>query len=284
MQGLVLIVTGLLDRMYPLHDLQYSTPSVDIHINVIPEDRYHIESLLVEQHEFMTIAAGSVTKIEYHIERFERYQGWGSSASQNCVNTETPRYMCTFFQVIDNVATNCACGDLNWREYYLHSNIPPVLGCSVTKGTKQETCLYQQLSYEMLQAVPLNTCPVQCETLSPTITKKTQTDLSDGQVVYIQGHLDREEATVVREETAVVRVGLGTLDTRIMVEAPSTSFASLMGEIGGMLGLWCGVSFLTMVEVLEFTFVACLYGRGFYSNTRRSLRDYMKDKSFSYLR
>lgn len=51
------------------------------------------------------------------------------------------------------------------------------------------------------------------------------------------------------------------------------SIGALLGQIGGNAGLWCGLSFVLMLETLEFLIVALLYGSGFYSGGRKSIRD-----------
>jgi hypothetical protein len=51
-------------------------------------------------------------------------------------------------------------------------------------------------------------------------------------------------------------------------ENPKVALAALLGQLGGNAGLWCGLSFVMMLEALEFLIVALLYGTGFYSGRR----------------
>ena len=37
-------------------------------------------------------------------------------------------------------------------------------------------------------------------------------------------------------------------------ESPSLSFSSFMGSLGGLLNLWIGITFITLVELVEFLY------------------------------
>ena len=39
-------------------------------------------------------------------------------------------------------------------------------------------------------------------------------------------------------------------------ENPKVALAALLGQLGGNAGLWCGLSFVMMLEALEFLIVA----------------------------
>lgn len=54
------------------------------------------------------------------------------------------------------------------------------------------------------------------------------------------------------------------------------AIGALLGQIGGNAGLWCGLSFVLMLELLEFVIVALLYGSGFYSGGHKALRDHIR--------
>ena len=58
-------------------------------------------------------------------------------------------------------------------------------------------------------------------------------------------------------------------------ENPKVALAALLGQLGGNAGLWCGLSFVMMLETLEFLIVALLYGTGFYSGRRKPLRHHV---------
>ena len=50
-------------------------------------------------------------------------------------------------------------------------------------------------------------------------------------------------------------IGYASLTRRKSEESPAISLSQLLGTLGGNLGLWCGMSFMTVIEVLEFLIV-----------------------------
>mmetsp|Transcript_19642 Transcript_19642/g.25758 ORF Transcript_19642/g.25758 Transcript_19642/m.25758 type:complete len:104 (-) Transcript_19642:31-342(-) len=99
-------------------------------------------------------------------------------------------------------------------------------------------------------------------------------------MLYFQQSLENahRDTDIDVESTAYVRIGLESLFTTVNSEQPKTTLGALMGQIGGNAGLWCGLSFTMLMEVLEFITVAVLYGRGFYRPRRHSLRWWLSRK------
>mmetsp|Transcript_52654 Transcript_52654/g.78036 ORF Transcript_52654/g.78036 Transcript_52654/m.78036 type:complete len:308 (+) Transcript_52654:2-925(+) len=249
--GISVIVTGLSD-MYPLSKIEDSTPAVDFHIQLNQgKELTFDDSLFIEPHVYTSAAAGGVLSVEYSSKKVRRYSGWGKTSSRTCKDTGVPRDICAFHSVMKSAPQICGCGKPQLTKY-------PFLGC----GVDQLQCLAEiAFGSNGLYTVPLEDCPYPCNTSDIEIVSQSSSMLSDGQILYFQDLLNLTEEQLNRDNTALIKIGLRSLSILELVESPSTSFGEMMGTIGGNIGLWCGLSFLTLIEVIEFLIVACLFGR-----------------------
>ena len=53
-------------------------------------------------------------------------------------------------------------------------------------------------------------------------------------------------------------IGYDNFNVDVLVEQQFTTLPAIVGTIGGLLGLWCGISMMTIVEHVELCIVAVL--------------------------
>ncbi|CAG0899185.1 unnamed protein product [Darwinula stevensoni] len=62
------------------------------------------------------------------------------------------------------------------------------------------------------------------------------------------------------EQVAVVNVFYETMSVQKTSEIPLYPWSSFIGTLGGLLGLYTGMSFVSVMEILEWIFDMALYG------------------------
>uniref|UniRef100_A0A0N4ZIN7 Acid-sensing ion channel 5 n=1 Tax=Parastrongyloides trichosuri TaxID=131310 RepID=A0A0N4ZIN7_PARTI len=83
-----------------------------------------------------------------------------------------------------------------------------------------------------------------------------------------------------KENGAMVEVFYEQLNYEMLTESEAYGFVNLLADFGGQLGLWCGVSFLTCFEILDFLFhTICLFTR---HNFERIKKKFVKEKKDSF--
>ena len=95
---------------------------------------------------------------------------------------------------------------------------------------KNDNCNYPSEGFKLLQ------CPRQCQ---KTLYDVKQVDINQMQ----QEESPMEFSLFIKNEE---------LSSKNIIELPAMTFEQLVGNVGGVLGLWLGASFLTLVEVIEF--------------------------------
>jgi hypothetical protein len=298
------VVDHLTDDFYTFYDANAATPAFDIHINVVDAERYDDGVLHVERHTYFPVAAGVLTYVEYEVSGRKRKQGWGQRESKDCSKNAIPRSSCVEKAILDRSITECNCSGLNFLTGYVNEDVlSSIAGCSASTGTAQHECIDVS---DARGDVSLEECPTQCEATVGEVKSNVQVRLSEKQTKYVrrllafgsalQTNFVGVDTTILRNETAIVQVGANSLCKFTIVfsvipmyirsltlpistvkvtfiEDSKVSIGSLLGQIGGNAGLWCGLSFVLMIESLEFVVIALLYGSGFYSGGGKGLKN-----------
>lgn len=301
------MVTHIDETLYPINSAAYATAAVDVHINVIEPERYNDQLLPVNRHAFIPLSAGVASQIEYSISSLQRKKGWGPAESRQCQYTKTPRAACVEETVVTQAHDQCDCPERGYREGDEEIAIlrTGASTCSATIGTLQNSCVTNVIRSKA--NISLDECPAQCTSIAAQIRSNYQTKLSESQVEYMKdaiafSRISKDlvvlDDTIVGNESTIIHVGVSNLcksrqfsifnereipnahprPLRVIVvtlykDDAKVSIGALLGQIGGNAGLWCGLSFVLMLETLEFLIVALLYGSGFYSGGRKSIRD-----------
>lgn len=218
--GITIFVDHMTDDLYTFNDFDSATPAVDVHINVIDQDRYDDTILYVERHNFFPVAAGSVSYVDYAMTARYRKQGWGPAESQSCANDVLPRASCVEKTLLDRAIINCNCSDLRFLEALSDSGkLSNIAGCSASKGTDENECIAES---PLRGEVSLEECPTQCEATLGEVQSSFQVKLSEKQARYTRNllafhtRITREtvpvvDTTILQNETAIIRIGVNSL-------------------------------------------------------------------------
>lgn len=278
--GIVVVATGLNEENYGLGEMDRASAALDVGVNPIKNELYNRTVLYIESRQYQAIAAGATTTLEYRLERVIRRPGWGSRESRLCQDVPFPRSTCVQAHLLRQSAVECGCSGIG--------NAPPTfLDCSATIGTQEHSCVYTFLrgAGSNISEVPLSRCPYQCDSLGGSIRKQTVVPLSNAQILFLKNiqlvnkptnlpggdspsNKPFENATIAT--TFMLSVGLSHLEVSELEEIPEVPLGSLLGQVGGNAGLWCGMSFSLIVEIFEFGIMALLYGD--YSAKRQGKR------------
>ena len=87
---------------------------------------------------------------------------------------------------------------------------------------------------------------------------------NDGKYRHLQSYLDKNREGALSD---IVSFEINLVDNKIIrtIETPLYTPTQLLSEIGGQLGIWIGVSVITLVEVIELLIGlirGCFHGKG----------------------
>ena len=114
--------------------------------------------------------------------------------------------------------------------------------CSIFNQDK----IYGHNNMNLLQADP--NCKCQSKDFKPLqCPRQCQETLYDEERIDMRQENEREDDMKIQ-----LFIMNQELASKNITESPAMSFEQLVGNFGGVLGLWLGASFLTLVEVVEF--------------------------------
>ena len=163
------------------------------------------------------------------------------------------------------IMTNCSCFDPRYPNPFKSSN------------QKLKPCYLDQ-EYKCMQEIKLdfeNTnlrlkcgdslCPEECLKVNYLTSVSTATYPTDEYCKYLQNQVSltsrfRNETNFniltaqIKNSFVKINVFYNDITYTLLHESPTTTWDSLIGQIGGQLGLFIGISFLSMIELLELFF------------------------------
>jgi len=105
-------------------------------------------------------------------------------------------------------------------------------------------------------------CPIQCYSSDFKITTSAASFpnpmTADTYIQYLTPgqrnatQSDEEDLKMIKENLVSVYLYFSTLNTRVISQAPSYQMDSVLNDLGGQLGLWIGLSVMTIFELVEF--------------------------------
>lgn len=107
-----------------------------------------------------------------------------------------------------------------------------------------------------------NQCPLECNTVSYYLQTSRSRYPTTYYTSYLQKHTDivtrfppgtTLNDNYIQKNTLVMNIYYVDLSVSNVVEMPSITFDYLMGNVGGYLGLFVGMSLLSLVEFIEIT-------------------------------
>ncbi|KAM8939461.1 acid-sensing ion channel 5-like [Pelodytes ibericus] len=98
-----------------------------------------------------------------------------------------------------------------------------------------------------------STCPVPCEETNYPTTISYSLFPSDKAAEYFSTKLSRN-TTYMRDNLVFIDIKYHELNYKITKQQKALSPTELISDVGGQLGLFCGASMITIIEILEYLF------------------------------
>ena len=107
----------------------------------------------------------------------------------------------------------------------------------------------------------LNECPLECEYVTYITSVSTSvypsSSYADGIIKYmIQARLNKQNVSLydIRNNMLAINVYYSKLNYKSYQESAKTEMVDLVSNIGGTIGLFLGVSFLSFIEIIDLFF------------------------------
>lgn len=72
---------------------------------------------------------------------------------------------------------------------------------------------------------------------------------------YKHPNLANLSVAEIKDSVALLQVNYETMRSMVIEQTPAQTFPTLLGNLGGQLGLFLGMSFLSFVELFEIIFI-----------------------------
>uniref|UniRef100_H3A4U7 Acid sensing ion channel subunit family member 5 n=1 Tax=Latimeria chalumnae TaxID=7897 RepID=H3A4U7_LATCH len=136
--------------------------------------------------------------------------------------------------------------------------IPPLLPGNGTECNLEQfyNCAYPTLfnveKYGLCTAgIHNSTCPAPCEETSYPTTVSYSTFPSNKALQYLSFKL-KKRSEYIRQNLVYIDVAYQDLNYKMTQQQKALTATELLADIGGQLGLFCGASVITIIEVLEY--------------------------------
>ncbi|KAG9480008.1 hypothetical protein GDO78_011817 [Eleutherodactylus coqui] len=96
-----------------------------------------------------------------------------------------------------------------------------------------------------------STCPVPCEETNYPTTLSYSTFPSDNAAEYLSTKLNKD-ASYMRNNLVYIDIKYQEMNYKTTTQQKAFTSGELLSEVGGQLGLFCGASMITIIEVMEF--------------------------------
>ncbi|CAF0885554.1 unnamed protein product [Brachionus calyciflorus] len=178
---------------------------------------------------------------EYNSELFKLIHKNGGGYSQ---------FLCLGLCFQRSIVNKCGCSVVNFPSFF------EVRSCFLNEDIN---CMNNQLN-EVIESnyimdVCYKECPLECEGMKFEKTVSFNQFSNDKWIEYMQNY-DKHDSiyfnkTINSDELAAVRIYYETISYTNIEEKPTTMFVDLLSSIGGVAGLFLGVSVLSFVEIIE---------------------------------
>ncbi|XP_040827341.1 acid-sensing ion channel 5 [Ochotona curzoniae] len=98
-----------------------------------------------------------------------------------------------------------------------------------------------------------SSCPVSCEETTYPATISYATFPSQTALKYLSKKLNHSQE-YIRENFVNIEINYSDLNYKITQQQKAVSVPELLADIGGQLGLFCGASVITIIEIIEYIF------------------------------
>ncbi|XP_047575864.1 acid-sensing ion channel 5 isoform X3 [Lutra lutra] len=98
-----------------------------------------------------------------------------------------------------------------------------------------------------------SSCPVPCEETEYPATISYSTFPSQKALKYLSKKLNQSQE-YIRENLVNIEINYSDLNYKITQQQKAVSVYELLADVGGQLGLFCGASMITIIEIIEYIF------------------------------
>ncbi|KAM9238199.1 bile acid-sensitive ion channel [Dugong dugon] len=98
-----------------------------------------------------------------------------------------------------------------------------------------------------------SSCPVACEETEYPAAISYSTFPSQKALKYLSKKLNQSQK-YIRENLVSIEINYSDLNYKITQQQKAVSVSELLADIGGQLGLFCGASMITVIEIIEYIF------------------------------
>ncbi|XP_042326037.1 acid-sensing ion channel 5 isoform X2 [Sceloporus undulatus] len=103
-----------------------------------------------------------------------------------------------------------------------------------------------------------STCPVPCEETDYPTTISYSTFGSEKALKYLSTKL-RKTKDYIRHNLVYIDIKYHDLNYKMTQQQKALSVSELLADVGGRLGLFCGASVITVIEIVEYIFTNCCW-------------------------
>ncbi|XP_037686810.1 acid-sensing ion channel 5 [Choloepus didactylus] len=100
-----------------------------------------------------------------------------------------------------------------------------------------------------------SSCPVPCEETEYPATISYSTFPSQKALKYLSKKLNQSQEHI-RENLVHIEINYSDLNYKITQQQKAVSVPELLADVGGQLGLFCGASVITIIEIIEYVFTS----------------------------
>ncbi|XP_016863780.1 bile acid-sensitive ion channel isoform X1 [Homo sapiens] len=98
-----------------------------------------------------------------------------------------------------------------------------------------------------------SSCPVSCEEIEYPATISYSSFPSQKALKYLSKKLNQSRK-YIRENLVKIEINYSDLNYKITQQQKAVSVSELLADLGGQLGLFCGASLITIIEIIEYLF------------------------------
>jgi hypothetical protein len=152
---------------------------------------------------------------------------------------------CIDLCIQQRIIKNCSCYDLNYRRLFNSSpcRTRATISCA-------ETQYFEFVSNEISHEC-LDQCPLECDSVSYELTLSSSDFPSRFVYERYKSFFPMSEYELFKKMSVSVNIYYPSLEYSKLTELPKTSVIDLFSSIGGTLGLYIGISFLSLIELVE---------------------------------
>ena len=151
-----------------------------------------------------------------------------------------------------NIITYCGCYDPSYMKLY---NSTACLTYAKSMCVNDQYTLFRNQS---ISDDCLSQCPLECDTVAYDFTVSSSNFPTTNLYDLVKKTLGNMTYEQLKEKAIGINVYYSSLSYTSLSESPQTSVIDLFSNIGGTLGLYIGISFLSLVEIVEIV-LECIF-------------------------